>query len=43
MAGALLARLSAPGRRYCRLAEQLAILELGERLPGFEPRRDRVG
>jgi deazaflavin-dependent oxidoreductase (nitroreductase family) len=38
-AGRLLARLSRPERAYCRLAEKLAILELGERLPGFGPRR----
>jgi deazaflavin-dependent oxidoreductase (nitroreductase family) len=38
-AGRLLARLSPPERAYCRLAEKLAILELGERLPGFGPRR----
>jgi deazaflavin-dependent oxidoreductase (nitroreductase family) len=37
--GALLARLSAPERAYCRLAEQLAVFELGERLPGFGPHR----
>jgi deazaflavin-dependent oxidoreductase (nitroreductase family) len=34
-AGSLLARLSRPARRYCRLAEKLAILEVGEQLPGF--------
>ena len=34
-AGSLLARLSRPERAYCRLAEKLAILELGEQLPGF--------
>jgi len=39
-AGALLARLSRPERRYCRLAEKLAVLELGEQLPGFGPRRE---
>jgi deazaflavin-dependent oxidoreductase (nitroreductase family) len=33
----LLARLSRPARRYCRLAEELAMLELGEQLPGFGP------
>jgi deazaflavin-dependent oxidoreductase (nitroreductase family) len=37
--GSLLRRLSPPERAYCRLAEKLAILELGERLPGFGPRR----
>ena len=31
----MLARLSAPARAYCRLAEKLAILELGEQLSGF--------
>jgi deazaflavin-dependent oxidoreductase (nitroreductase family) len=30
-----LARLSPPARRYCRLAEKLAVLQTGERLPGF--------
>jgi deazaflavin-dependent oxidoreductase (nitroreductase family) len=35
----LLARLSPPERAYCRLAEKLAILELGEQLPGCGPRR----
>jgi deazaflavin-dependent oxidoreductase (nitroreductase family) len=40
-AGSLLARLSPPERAYCRLAEKLAILELGERLPGFG-RRGRL-
>jgi deazaflavin-dependent oxidoreductase (nitroreductase family) len=39
-AGPLLARLSRPERRYCRLAEKLAVLELGEQLPGFGPRRE---
>ena len=34
-AGLVLARPSRPERAYCRLAEQLAILELEERLPGF--------
>lgn len=34
-AGSLLTGLSPPARAYCRLAEKLAILELGERLPGF--------
>jgi deazaflavin-dependent oxidoreductase (nitroreductase family) len=38
-AGPLFARLSPPERAYCRLADKLAILELGERLPGFGPRR----
>ena len=38
-AGSLLARLSYPERAYCRLAEKLAILELGEQLPGFGRRR----
>ena len=36
---ALLARLSSPERAYCRLAERLAVLELGERVPGFGPHR----
>jgi deazaflavin-dependent oxidoreductase (nitroreductase family) len=35
----LLARLSPPERAYCRLAEKLAILQLGEQLPGFGFRR----
>ena len=35
----LLAQLSRPARRYCRLAEELATLELGEQLPGFGPHR----
>jgi deazaflavin-dependent oxidoreductase (nitroreductase family) len=35
----LLARLSPPERAYCRLAEKLAILHLGGRLPGLGPRR----
>ena len=30
-----LPRFSPPARAYCRLAEKLAILEIGERLPGF--------
>src|SRR5262245_33417540 len=34
-AGSVLARLSRPERAYCRLAERLAILDLGEQLPGF--------
>jgi deazaflavin-dependent oxidoreductase (nitroreductase family) len=38
-AGSVLARLSPPERAYCRLAEKLAILELGEQLPGFGRRR----
>ncbi len=38
-AGLLLARLSRPERAYCRLAEELAVLELAEQLPGFGPRR----
>jgi deazaflavin-dependent oxidoreductase (nitroreductase family) len=41
-AGPLLARLSRFERRYCRLAESLATLELGEQLPGFGPRRHGV-
>ena len=31
----VLARLSPPARAYCRLADKLAILRLGERLSGF--------
>ena len=31
----VLARHSSPARAYCRLAEKLAILELGEQLSGF--------
>jgi deazaflavin-dependent oxidoreductase (nitroreductase family) len=31
----VLARLSPPARAYCRLADKLAILELGEQLSGF--------
>ena len=38
-ADALLARLSPPARRYCRIAEKLAILQLEEQLPGFGSRR----
>jgi deazaflavin-dependent oxidoreductase (nitroreductase family) len=38
-AGPLLERLSRPERAYCRLAQQLALLEVGEPLPGFGPRR----
>src|SRR5262245_12281341 len=38
----VLARLSRPERAYCRLAESLAVLEVGERLPGFGPRRGGV-
>jgi deazaflavin-dependent oxidoreductase (nitroreductase family) len=38
-AGAVLDRLSRPEQSYCRLAERLAILELGEQLPGFGPHR----
>ncbi len=34
----VLAALSAPTRAYCRLAEKLVILPLGERQPGFGPR-----
>jgi deazaflavin-dependent oxidoreductase (nitroreductase family) len=35
----LLERLSRPARAYCGFAEHLAVLELGERLPGFGPHR----
>jgi len=38
----LLARLSRPERAYCQLVEALAIIELGEQLPGFGPRRRGV-
>ena len=38
----LLARLSRPAGAYCRLAEALAILELGEQLEGFGRRRRGV-
>lgn len=34
-----LARLSAPARAYCRLADRQAVIPLGSRLPGFGPRR----
>ena len=36
---AMLDRLSRPARAYCRLANKLAILEIGVREPGFGPRR----
>ncbi len=35
---AVLSRLSPLARAYCRLAEKLAILEIGEQRPGFGPR-----
>jgi deazaflavin-dependent oxidoreductase (nitroreductase family) len=38
-AGELLARLSRPARAYCGLAEHLAVVEVGEQLPGFGPHR----
>lgn len=38
-AGAELARLAPPIRRYCRLAEHQAVLPLGERSPAFGPGR----
>ena len=38
-AAAELDRLPAPARTYCRLADHQALLELGDRLPGFGPRR----
>jgi deazaflavin-dependent oxidoreductase (nitroreductase family) len=41
-AGPLLARLSRAERAYCRLADSLATLELGEQLSGFGPRRRGV-
>ena len=31
--------LSAPARAYCGLAEKLVVLDLGDRLAGFGPRR----
>jgi deazaflavin-dependent oxidoreductase (nitroreductase family) len=31
--------LAAPARAYCRLAEKQVVLQLGEKLPGFGPRR----
>ncbi|MBV9212796.1 MAG: nitroreductase family deazaflavin-dependent oxidoreductase [Actinobacteria bacterium] len=34
-AGRDLARLPGPPRAYCRLADHLVILDLGQRLPGF--------
>jgi deazaflavin-dependent oxidoreductase (nitroreductase family) len=34
-----LSRLAAPARAYCRLPDLIAVLELGERQPGFGPRR----
>ena len=36
---AVLARLSPLARAYCRLAEKQVTLEIGERQPGFGPRR----
>jgi len=36
---AVLSRLSPLARGYCRLAEKLAILEIGEQEPGFGPSR----
>jgi deazaflavin-dependent oxidoreductase (nitroreductase family) len=39
-AGDVLARLSPPERAYCRLAEKLAVLGLGDRLPGFGRRAE---
>jgi hypothetical protein len=38
----VLERLSRPARAYCRLAEALAVLELGEQREGFGPRRRGV-
>jgi len=35
----VLYELSAPARAYCRLADRLALLELGVVQPGFGPRR----
>ncbi len=37
-ADSLLSRLSLPERKYCRLAEKLAIFEIEEQLPGFGSR-----
>jgi deazaflavin-dependent oxidoreductase (nitroreductase family) len=34
-----LARLSPPARAYCELADKQAVAQIGERLPGFGPRR----
>lgn len=36
---AVLSTLSPPARAYCRLAEKQVTLEIGDRLPGFGPRR----
>ena len=36
---AVLARLSPLARTYCRLADKQVTLEIGERQPGFGPRR----
>lgn len=38
-AGELLQRLSRPARWYCGHADDLAVLEVGEQLPGFGPHR----
>jgi deazaflavin-dependent oxidoreductase (nitroreductase family) len=35
----ILSRLSPPARAYCRLADKQVTLEIGERQPGFGPRR----
>jgi deazaflavin-dependent oxidoreductase (nitroreductase family) len=39
---AVLSNLLPPARAYCRLADKQVILEIGERLPGFGPRRRGV-
>jgi deazaflavin-dependent oxidoreductase (nitroreductase family) len=39
---AVLSRLSPPARAYCRLADKQVTLEIGERRPGFGPRRAGV-
>lgn len=38
-----LARLSAPARAYCRLADRQVLLEVGEPRPGFGPGRHESG
>lgn len=37
-----LARLSSLARAYCRLADAQVLFEIGDRLPGFGPGRDRT-
>ena len=41
-ADSLLERLSPPERAYCRLAEKVAVLEIGEQLPGFGRRNPLI-